>query len=100
MQATQELTSVYKGGETYKTVLAQIIERYGEQEVEVYNPSTNCFTYQGWQQRGFQVKKGEKAFKSYTFISGVERDKENPRGKIRKYFKSVSLFYHLQVSKK
>jgi len=99
MQTTQELTSVYKGGETYKTVLAQIIQRYGEQEIDVYNPSTNCFTYKGWQQRGFQVKKGEKALRSYTFIPD-QRDKEAGRETVRKYLKTVNLFYHLQVSKK
>jgi len=100
MQTTQELTSVYKGGETYKTVLAQIIGRYGEQEVDVYNPSTNCFTYRGWLQRGFQVKKGEKALKSHTYISKVERDRTSGEESTRRYFKAVNLFYHLQVSKK
>ena len=100
MEATKELTSIYKGGATYTTVLAQIIERYGEQEVDVYDPLKNCFTYLGWQQRGFQVMKGEKALKSHTYISKVERDKQSGEESTRRYFKVVNLFYHLQVSKK
>lgn len=97
-----ELTSIYKGGRTAKAVQVEIANRYGETEANNYDPSNNCFTYQGWNQRGFQVNKGEKGIKSHTFIGAKE--KVSPKGiKItngHKYLKKVTLFYHLQVSKK
>jgi len=86
------LTSIYKGGKTAEFVRAEIAKRYGPQEASSYNPSANCFTFAGWRQRGYLVKKGEKAILSVTFVE-VEGD---DGGKVS-YPKSVYLFARPQV---
>ena len=77
-------------------VANQILERFGEDAVKKYDPKTNCFTYKAWQERGFQVKKGEKALHSITFIE----EKDTAGNVIKKHPPNVNLFYELQVEKK
>ena len=97
-QDVRELTSVYKGGKTQEFVRLVIAQRWGETEGEKYNPLKNCFTYRGWIQRGFVVKKGEKAIPSYTFIKEKLVDPETGE-KVgeESHKKRVCLFYKLQV---
>jgi len=92
-----ELTSIYKGGRTAQFVQAEIKNRFGAKEAEAYDPSKNCFTFKGWLQRGFVVKKGEKAIRSITFIK--EKDKNGDLTGDT-YPKNVFLFYKLQVIKR
>jgi hypothetical protein len=77
-------------------IRGQIAERWGEQEAENYDPTKNCFTFNTWRAKGYKVKKGEKALRSYTIIaehSGEEGDDEV----IARHLKGVCLFYYLQV---
>ena len=76
---TKELTSIYKGGRTAEFVRAEIKDRFGEKAAKEYDPTSNCFTFNGWKQRGYVVKKGEKAIKSITFIEDEETKKKYPR---------------------
>lgn len=88
--------SGWKGSErTAALVKSQIKERWGSKEAESYDPFLNALTYAKWQSIGFQVKKNEKALRSMTLI-----EKKDGKGNIvRKYPKTVFLFYHLQVEK-
>ena len=98
-----KLQSVWKGSRyTASDIAHQIAERWGEEAVKAYDPQVNCFTFRGWQERGYRVKKGEKALKTYTFI-GSEKivlldGTERTEG--RSYPKTVCLFYINQVEKR
>ena len=84
---------------TYEVVRRQIAERYGEEEAANYDPATNCLTFNTWRARGYKVRKGEKALRSYTLVaehSGEEGDEEE----VTKHLKGVCLFYYLQVEKR
>ena len=81
--------------ETYNRVLLQIIDRWGKTEARRYNPKTNCFTFNQWLKRGYKVRKGQKALKSYTFVEIKDEDGEV----YRKFHKPISLFYIRQVEK-
>lgn len=94
-----EKYSNYTGSsDTFKLVAQQISKRWGEDEVSNYDPHTNCFTYQGWQKRGFQVQKGEEALTSYTFVDIYEEDEETgEKEKVGSTRRPVYLFYYKQV---
>ena len=81
--------------ETYNTVLRQIIDRWGKTEARRYDPKTNCFTFNAWLRKGYKVRKGQKALKSYTFVEIKDKDGEV----YRKFHKPISLFYIRQVEK-
>ncbi len=79
----------------------EIADRYGEEEAEEYDPETNCFTLPRWNQLGYRVRKGEKAIRSMTFIEKKDPNaKEGDQSEVRKYKKTVYLFYIKQVEKK
>lgn len=87
--------SNYKGSQkTFELVADQIKKRFGESEASNYNPYSNCLSFKSWLERGYRVRRGEKAIKSITFIEKKEAD-----GSIKKYPKTVNLFYYLQVEK-
>jgi hypothetical protein len=99
-----EITSCWQGSVyTAGSALAEIIKRYGEAEGAKYHPEINCFTYRGWLQRGYRVKRGEKAIRTHTFLTISENEKDEKTGKEKmKLFsvpKNVCLFYYLQVEK-
>jgi hypothetical protein len=88
-----------------KTVLMvrnQIAERWGEEEAEKYDPETNCFTYNTWRAKGYFVKKGEKALRSFTLVKapGIADIAGATEESGPTYPKSVCLFYYLQVEKR
>jgi hypothetical protein len=86
---------------TVQLVRAQIAERWGEAEAEKYDPETNCFTYNTWKAKGYHVKKGEKALRSFTLVTKFGEADENGTaqdGGVR-FPKGVCLFYYLQVEK-
>ena len=91
-------TSVYKGGETAHFVRQMIYARWGLEAAEEYNPRKNCFTYRGWKERGFQVKRGEKAIPSWTYIEVLEKDSKTGDDEVVAVYKrNVNLFYKTQV---
>jgi antirestriction protein ArdC len=63
---------------------------------------TNCFTIQTWNQLGYRVKKGEKAIRSITYVEGTDQteDDDGEEADVRKYRKTVYLFYRTQVEKR
>ena len=101
---TKELSSVWKGsGLNWANVAGQIKEIWGKEAADSYDPRVNCFTYRGWQERGYQVKRGEKALHSITFIGGSESVKQadgSYKDVSRVYPKSVCLFFINQVEKR
>lgn len=92
----QEVLSNYSGSQkTYENVANQIRERWGEKEVEKFDPYRNCRTFSSWRELGYKVKKGEISLKSITLI-----EEKNEKGEvIRKRPRTVHLFYKKQVSK-
>ena len=95
-QQRQELAH-WKGSlKTADAVRQEIANRWGAQEAENYNPTTNCFTFKTWKAKGYFVKKGEKAIRSMTIKEVTDED----TNEIKKYPKTVYLFYIKQVEKK
>lgn len=89
-------TSNWRGSvHTAAMVVSEIRSRFGEEVAKKYDPRANCFTFLGWKQRGFSVKKGEKAIHSVTFIE--EEDEETGEKTGTKYPKNVYLFCEAQV---
>lgn len=98
------MTSQWKGSlGTMTDVARQINDRFGPEAVQEYDPAVNCFTYRGWKERGFQVRKGEKALHSITFVPMLDKPKPGALTKeVRTYSvpRSVCLFFKTQVDKK
>ena len=89
-----QITSTWKGSAiTSDFVRKQIFARWGEAEALKYDPKSNCLTFRNWLKNGFRVKSGEKAIKSFIVVEV----KDNAGAVVRKYPKSISLFYVLQV---
>ena len=100
---TQQLygTAQWRGSQkTEDMVRKQIAERWGEEEAEKYDPKTNCFTFQTWWQRGYVVKRGETALRSYTVLEEKVTDENGKEQGIEKHKKNVYLFFYLQVEKR
>ena len=88
--------STWTGSETTSDLVRkQIFDRWGQEEAVNYDPKSNCLTYNRWMEIGYQVKKGESAIKSFIVI-----EQKNEKGEvIRKYPKTINLFYIRQVEK-
>lgn len=96
----EELTSVWQGSvRTAQMVANAIEERWGEEAAKDYDPRKNCFTYQGWKQRGYQVKRGAKAIRSITYVEAERENEETGEIEEVAYPKTVYLFYKKQVKK-
>lgn len=90
------IKSNWTGSEiTSNIVRKQISDRWGSEEANKYDPKANCLTFRKWLKSGYRVKKGEKALKSYIVI-----EQKDEKGEVvRKYPKSINLFYIKQVEK-
>jgi hypothetical protein len=104
-QLQQQLKPVahWRGSEkTADAVRHEIARRWGDAEAAKYDPLTNCFTIQTWNQLGYRVKKGEKAIRSITYVEGTDQteDDDEEEVDVRKYRKTVYLFYRTQVEKR
>lgn len=85
----------YKGSTTtYELVKEQIAERFGDDAAEEYSPEDNCFTLPTWNAKGYKIKKGQKALRSFTLV-----ESEDKNGDKRKFRKPVFLFFENQVEK-
>lgn len=97
---TQHIAAWRGSQQTADTVRAEIAKRYGEAEAAKYDPMKNCFTFRTWKAKGYFVKKGEKAIRSMTLIEEKDEDTKDGQQEVRKYPKTVYLFYITQVEKK
>jgi hypothetical protein len=94
---TQKITSNWTGSEkTSELVKKQIADRWGVKEANSYDPYNNCLTLKQWNEHGYKVKKGEKALKSFVVLE----EKDNNGEVIRRYPKTINLFYRNQVEKR
>ncbi len=92
-----EILSNYSGSiYTARAVAQEIERRWGREEALKYNPLQNCLTFKRWSVLNFKVKPGEKAIHSITFVEHKDQNSKT----VRKFPKTVSLFYYLQVEKK
>jgi len=86
--------SSYTGSEATRSMVEkQIIERWGQAELESYDPFQTTRTFHGWLKLGFRVKKGEKALKSITYIES----KDEKGNVIKKIKRPCFLFHYKQV---
>lgn len=93
METTKVIGSIWQGSVmTLSHVAEQIKDRFGMEAVKVYDPTVNCFTYNRWKAEGYQVKKGEKALKSITWVKSVKET-----GEVVKFPRTVNLFFITQV---
>lgn len=74
-------------------VAKQIALRFGSEEVQNYNPYVNYMTFKQWLAAGYRVRRGERALKSVTYVEVKDKSGEV----IKKYPKTVNLFYEKQV---
>jgi hypothetical protein len=89
-------TNTYKGSLLTSALVAEEIKnRYGEKELENFDPYRTVRTYKSWMEIGYRVKRGEKAIKSFTFLKQLDAN----GSVVRCYKKTVCLFYYLQVTK-
>ncbi len=88
------LVSPYRGSEkTFEMVKQQVAERWGTAVAKKFNAHTDAMPFASWLKYGFQVKKGEKALRSITFI-----ESEDPEtGETKTVRKTVFLFHRKQV---
>ena len=64
-------------------------------------PYIDCKTYKGWQEAGFQVRKGETSkIEGITWIGGEKEDDEGEDKDIYIYPKVYSLFHRSQVEER
>ena len=107
-QLQQQLKTVahWRGSaKTADAVREEIARRWGDDEAAKYDPLTNCFTIRTWNALGYQVKKGEKAIRSLTYVEGKDQtenaaDEDDEEPEVRTYPKTVYLFYRIQVEKR
>jgi len=86
----------YRGSEATRNMVAeQIASRFGPEEARNYDPYTNCMTFRQWLAAGYRVKRGERSLKSVTYIEVKDENDEV----VKKYPKTVNLFYIRQVEK-
>ena len=99
---TQQKMALWRGSEkTADQVREEIARRYGEEEAEEYDPQINCFTLPTWNKLGFKIKKGEKAIRSITLIEKKDPNaKDGEETEVKRYPKTVYLFYIKQVVKR
>lgn len=72
----------------------QVKAKWGCEEAQKYDPETNCLTFRAWSEAGYKIKKGAKALKSQTFVEV----KDKKTGEVlRKYPRTINLFYYLDV---
>ena len=85
-----KLVSSYKSGtKSVEFVRQQLLEKYGKEISESYDPRFHVFTMKDLNQAGYRVRKGEKALKSF-----VVREVAGEEGKAaRRYVKPVNLFH-------
>jgi hypothetical protein len=107
-QLQQQIQSLahWRGSErTADAVRQEIARRWGDEEAAKYDPLTNCFTIQTWNKLGYRVKKGEKAIRSITYVEATDQpetinEDDKKEQEVRKYPKTVYLFYRTQVEKR
>lgn len=96
MSDTLVIRTKYSGSEhTRDEVKQQLLERFGHELAEQYDPYTNCMTLHQWQEFGYRVKPGEKSIKSIVMIE--KRDEHDEV--ISMFPRTVHLFYFPQVKK-
>ena len=99
---TQQKMAHWHGSEkTAEQVREEIARRYGDEEAGEYDPQANCFTLPTWNKLGYVVRKGEKAIRSITLIEKKDPNaKDGEETEVKRYPKTVYLFYIKQVKKR
>ncbi|MCX6757613.1 MAG: hypothetical protein NTZ44_01900 [Candidatus Nomurabacteria bacterium] len=98
MQSVKEFmeapVSSFTGSEVTKKLMEEaIISRYGRAELKNLDCYHTMRTFHSWVKLGFKVRKGEKAFKSITYIEV----KDSAGNVIRKIKRPCFLFYYKQI---
>jgi hypothetical protein len=90
MKQIMEIISPYRGSEaTYEMVREQIRARFGDECADEFDPHSDAMPLVSWAKYNFRVRKGEKAFKSVTFV-----EVKNDRGEVEKKIRRVVYLFH------
>ncbi|MFA6273631.1 MAG: hypothetical protein WC662_00540 [Candidatus Paceibacterota bacterium] len=98
MQSIKEIIegpkiSNWKGSEKTRDLVAeQVKDRWGEAELQNYNPETSALPYTKWLSLGYRPKRGSRSLKSVTLI-----EKKDEKGKVVKIPRTCHLFYYRQL---
>ena len=79
----------------YESVKSQLLERYGKEIADEYDPFVNCRTYNDWAKNSYVVNRGARSFKAVVVVE--KKDKEG--NVIKRYPKTICLFFRNQVHK-
>ncbi len=79
----------------YDSVKQQLLERYGEEIADEYDPFVNCRTYNDWKKNNYLVNRGARSFKAVVVVEKKDKDGQV----IKKYPKTICLFFRNQVHK-
>ena len=86
--------SEYTGSEATRLMVEeQIKAKYGASEIKNLDCYHNMRTFKSWANLGFKIKRGERSFKSITYVE----QKDQSGNVIKKYRRPVSLFYYRQI---
>ena len=80
----------------YDSVKSQLLERYGSEIAEEYDPLVNCRTYNDWAKNSYVVNRGARSFKAVVI---VEKKDKITGEVIKKYPRTICLFFRNQVHK-
>lgn len=80
----------------YESVKQQLHERFGAEIAAEYNPLENCRTYNDWAKNSYVVNSGARSFKAVVV---VEKKDKITGEVIKKYPKTICLFFRNQVHK-
>jgi hypothetical protein len=99
IQQIEALNRAENGASTMNYVA--IFEGFAEKGIDEddIEPRENVFTYNAWQAKGRQVKRGEHGVKCITWIVGKKRDKKTGEEKAFKFAKTVTVFHVSQTEK-
>ena len=79
----------------YDSVRSQLLERYGTEIADEYDPFVNCRTYNDWKKNNYLVNRGSRSFKAIVIIEKTDKK----TGKVTKISKTICLFFRNQVHK-
>lgn len=86
--------SNYTGSEATRSMVEdQIKEKYGASEIKNLDCYHNMRTFHSWVKLGWKVRRGEKAFRSVTYIE----TKDSEGNVVKRIRRPVYLFYYRQV---
>lgn len=84
-------------GTTGRKFIATVVNADGDQEENEFFEPEPIHTYAGWKERGYQVRRGEKAIAQFTIWKHVTKKNDNEEDESKMFMKRASWFKFSQV---